>query len=65
MSHLGEISGLACALVWTFSTFLWARVGKNLTALSINTFKAVTGFVMITIVAILFLFLIQQVIICQ
>lgn len=50
MPYLGEIAGLSAALVWTFSAFVWARVGTGLTAFSINAFKAATGFLIMTVV---------------
>jgi drug/metabolite transporter (DMT)-like permease len=45
----GEIAGLATGLFWAIGSFLWATMGKELTAVGINLYKVFAGLVILTI----------------
>lgn len=55
MLYLGEIAAIGTAICWTLSAVLFERASKKIGPLSVNIFKLIIGFILLTIFAAIFL----------
>ncbi|NLM05412.1 MAG: EamA family transporter [Tissierellia bacterium] len=50
MSHYGELAAITAALIWTSSSELIERKGKDIAPVTINFYRMIIAFFLVTIV---------------